>query len=118
MAINFAAANMAGYNNPQIEIVTLAMNKEGGFTNPPTYETLDKIMRRGAFPLLSMTDPTGASSFVLALSYYNSAPDFMTFSCITQPSKADSNTATFIFVKFKSGEALPSVKRIAFNLSQ
>ena len=40
MAINFAAANTAGLNNPGTEIITLVKDGGGNFINPPSYDKM------------------------------------------------------------------------------
>ena len=111
MAINFEAANMAGYNNPEIEIVTLLTGTEGNFTNPPTYEIISKILRRGAIPFLAMTDSQRAMYYTLPLSYYSSG--LITFSCITQSSTSQGNMiAEFISVKFTPDADSPIFTRM------
>ena len=114
MAINFEAANMAGYNNPQIEIVTLATDNEGNYTNPPTYEILSKILRRGAVPFLAIIDAARTMYYVLPLSYYSSG--LITFSCITQSSTSQgSRIAEFISVKFVPDTGSPIFTRFPVN---
>ena len=114
MDINFAAANMAGYNNPQIEIVTLLTDNEGNFTNPPTYEIISKILRRGAIPFLAITDASSTMYYALPLSYYSSG--LITFSCITQSSTSQGNMiAEFVSVKFTPDAGSPIFTRMPIN---
>ncbi|MGM9827329.1 MAG: hypothetical protein ACI30O_03955 [Muribaculaceae bacterium] len=115
MAINFEAANMAGYNNPKIEIVTLLLDAKGRPENPPTYETMSKIIRRGVVPFLIVTDPNGYFYGVLPLSYYDNKNGFMIFSCSTQNTRGDEDNMLFISVKFRSGSDSPIVKNIVFS---
>ena len=112
MNINFAAANMAGYNNPEIEIVTFLL----GDTEPrTTYETISKILKRGAIPFLSIPDPAGGAGQLIPISYYNSALGVITFSVITQTGAAESDTMSFISVKFIRGADAPILKLISFG---
>lgn len=48
MAINFAAANMAGYNNPNVQIIT------HDYDNPatPTYDEIKQTLARGVIPIM------------------------------------------------------------------
>ena len=112
MDINFAAANMAGYNNPEIEIVTLIVdNESGAFPNPPTYEIISKILRRGAIPFLAITDAPRAMYYALPISYYSGG--LITFSCITQSSTTQGNMrAEFISVKFTPDADSPIFTRM------
>ena len=82
MAINFAAANMAGYNNPQIEIVTLKLGPDGKPAGTiPTYETIHDIFRRGAIPFLAFTDSSRSMYMLLAPIQYTG--EMIDFSVIT-----------------------------------
>ena len=115
MAINFAAANMAGYNNPQIEVVTLVMDKKGNFIKTPTYEIISKILGRGAIPFLAVTNAPRSVCSVLPLSYYDTEQGFMQFSQCTQNAPADQNTMLFLSVRFRSGSGTPTLKQIPFK---
>ena len=115
MAINFEAANMAGYNNPEIEIVTFLLGAASNTETRATYETISKILKRGAIPFLSIPDPSGAGGQVLPLSYYNSKLGVITFSVITQTGVAESDTMSFISVKFTPGADAPILKYISFS---
>ena len=115
MATNFEAANMAGYNNPKIEIVTFLLNAAGDTETRPTYETISKILKRGTIPFLSIPDPSGGAGQVLPLSYYNSSLGVITFSVITQTGATESDTMSFISVKFTHGADAPILKYISFT---
>ena len=54
MAINFAAANMAGYNNPQIEVFEVIMGETGVEQFPRKSVILDCI-NRGSVPFILIT---------------------------------------------------------------
>ena len=66
MAINFEAANMAGYNNPTIEVFKATVD-------PSTYEVTDaprkpeiiRCLRRGSIPVILQTSPDGSESNLL-----------------------------------------------------
>ena len=112
--INFEAANMAGYNNPEIEIVTLVADNKTGFINPPTYEIMSKILRRGAIPFLAMTDASRTMYYGLPLSYYSGG--LITFSCITQSNTSQGdNLAEIICVKFTPDAGSPIFTRITYS---
>ena len=115
MSINFAAANMAGYNNPAIEIVTLVMDKKGNFINPPTYEIISKILGRGAIPFLAITNAPRSVCSVLPLSYYDTEHGFIQFSQCTQSTPADQDTMLFLSARFRSGSDTPTLKQIPFK---
>ena len=58
MAINFEAANMAGYNNPQIEVLKAHSIDETTLDVAPIKTDLLNCIHRGAIPfiMLSMAD--------------------------------------------------------------
>ena len=62
MAINFEAANMAGYNNPRVQVfpVTVQMGSSGvNVVGAPSYSTFTNIIKSGYMPTLFATLPTG-----------------------------------------------------------
>lgn len=62
MAINFEAANMAGYNNPKVYMVPVTLKAVGGnivVDDNPNYSTLNNIIKSGYLPYLYATLPTG-----------------------------------------------------------
>lgn len=58
MTINFAAANMAGYNNPQIEVFRAVLNNVDELVQYPSKTDILNCINRGALPfiLLFMTN--------------------------------------------------------------
>ena len=112
MAINFAAANMAGYNNPEIEIVTL---KLGADSKPvgtiPTYETIHDIFRRGAIPFLAITDSSKSLYMLLAPIQYTG--EMIAFSIITL-SGDTSKPLKFTSVTLAKGTP-PNIQIIVFG---
>ena len=69
MAINFEAANMAGYNNPEIYIFPVTVKIEGGASvvyGAPSYSTITNILKSGYIPFMFVTAPTGLSLLPLA----------------------------------------------------
>ena len=73
MAINFEAANMAGYNTPKIEVFKTAVNPDTDtITSAPNKTEIINCLNRGAIPLMLLTYPgTDGSTdvFVLRLHY-------------------------------------------------
>ena len=62
MAINFEAANMAGYNNPRVQVfpVTVELGSQGFIVvGAPSYSTFTNIIKSGYMPTLFATLPTG-----------------------------------------------------------
>ena len=58
MAINFEAANMAGYNNPKIEVFKAVLNSVDKLVQYPSKTDILNCINRGALPfiLLFMTN--------------------------------------------------------------
>ena len=61
MAINFEAANMAGYNNPKMCIFPVTIKLDGGTVveGNLNYSTITNIIKSGYLPSLYATMPTG-----------------------------------------------------------
>ena len=73
MAINFEAANMAGYNNPKIEVFKALVNPpDETIISAPSKTEIKSSLNRGAIPLMLLTDPNGSSVYVMWLSLVNS----------------------------------------------
>ena len=67
MAINFEAANMAGYNNPKIEVFKAALATDGAtLAQYPDKAAIIAAINRGSFPFILLKMTTG-SGFVLPL---------------------------------------------------
>lgn len=68
MAINFEAANMAGYNNPKIEVfkaaIDLATNK---ISDAPRKSEIISCLRRGSIPAIMLTALDGSENSLLWL---------------------------------------------------
>ena len=54
MAINFAAANMAGYNNPQIEVFEATVNANLEFMAAPKKSEIVNSLARGCIPFIRL----------------------------------------------------------------
>lgn len=62
MAINFEAANMAGYNNPRIEVFKVIMDDTTHvISDAPNKQEIIRCMRRGSIPALFVISPDGSS---------------------------------------------------------
>ena len=62
MAINFAAADMAGYNNPKIYMFPVTIKLGGGspvVDGAPSYSTLTNIIKSGYIPVIFAAAPAG-----------------------------------------------------------
>ena len=68
MAINFEAANMAGYNNPKIEVFKATIDLETiKLTDAPLKAEIISCLRRGSIPAILQTTPDGSESSLLWL---------------------------------------------------
>ena len=55
MAINFEAANMAGYNNPKIEVFKAVFDGASEtFTSAPSKPEIIRCLNRGSIPVIVM----------------------------------------------------------------
>ena len=73
MAINFEAANMAGYNNPKIEVFKAAANVETDtLISAPSKSEILRCLTRGSIPaiLLTYTYDGGAEVHLLYVDYW------------------------------------------------
>ena len=52
MAINFEAANMAGYNNPKIEVFTAHANEDLVIDSAPLKSDILQCLNRGGIPFI------------------------------------------------------------------
>ena len=68
MAINFAAANMAGYNNPKIEVFKAIMDLgTNTISDAPSKTEIIRCLQRGSIPSIMSTTPDGSESNLLWL---------------------------------------------------
>ena len=68
MAINFEAANIAGYNNPKIEVFTAVFNPENTtIISAPSKTEILRCLRRGSIPATMLTTPNRSESNLLWL---------------------------------------------------
>ena len=96
MAINFAAANTAGLNNPGTEIITLVKDGSGNFfINPPSYDKMLAYLRSGDVPCLFVTDAAGTTGDIYQLSGYSETENKIRF--------AGEKTA----IEFSAGSDMP-----------
>ena len=66
MAINFEAANMAGYNNPRIEVFRAVVNPDDDtIISAPSKTEIKNSLNRGAIPLMLQTFSDGSAMYVL-----------------------------------------------------
>ena len=66
MSINFEAANMAGYNNPKIEVFNAIINFEtNAISGAPSKTEIIRCLRRGSIPALMCASPDGSEGNLL-----------------------------------------------------
>ena len=68
MAINFEAANMAGYNNPKIEVFKAALNDVDELVQSPSKTDILNCINRGALPFILLFMANGNAFIPLPLS--------------------------------------------------
>lgn len=68
MSINFEAANMAGYNNPKIEVFKAALAEDGQtLAQYPNKAAIKAAINRGSLPFILLKLPTPGAGCVLPL---------------------------------------------------
>ena len=66
MAINFEAANMAGYNNPQIEVFKAIIDYTTNAINEaPSKTEIIRCLHRGSIPAIMCATPDGSEGNLL-----------------------------------------------------
>ena len=72
MAFNFEAANMAGYNNPKIEVFEAVLAETGAaLTQYPNKDTILNCISRGSIPVILLRVET--AGFILPLSDWDTS---------------------------------------------
>ena len=100
MAINFAAANAIGLNNPGTEIITLVKNGSGNFINPPSYDKMREYLRSGEVPMLFVTTEGGETGSFYQFVDYSETANKIRFG-------NDVNT-----IEFSAGAVAPAVSNV------
>ena len=68
MAINFEAANMAGYNNPKIEVFKAALAEDAKtLAQYPDKVTIMAAINRGSIPFILLNDSVVGGLYLLRL---------------------------------------------------
>ena len=66
MAINFEAANMAGYNNPKIEVFEATLAEDGtSLTQYPNKSIILNCLNRGSIPIIILRVGSTGDFFLL-----------------------------------------------------
>ena len=115
MSINFEAANMAGYNNPQTQVFPVTVQSAGSqgiiVVGAPSYSTFTNIIKSGYLPTLFATLPTGDRA-VLPLTAINNEGVYI-FSAAMKTTTA-ANTEKLISILY--GESFDAPKFEAKDL--
>ena len=106
MAINFEAANMAGYNNPKIKIIPVTI-VDDAVNNPPSFTELSNICKSGEYPVIHATDNARGRYYILPISSYTD--DSIAF-CATYRSTETSLYSVGLI--FYSDNGAPIFKRV------
>lgn len=81
MSINFAAANMAGYNNPEVYMLRVTVNfATGNVLETPSFTTISNILKSGFLPVLYVNFEDIGNSLIVPFTSINSNGDYE-FSC-------------------------------------
>ena len=102
MAINFEAANMAGYNNPKIEVFTLTFNDNSELVGAPKNSVLSDCVNRGSVPFLLLASTDRDTMYILPLTHIQRQTLGLEF-CFSSALRADtspSTTLSFLAVNF------------------
>ena len=98
MAINFAAANMAGYNNPEVQIINL-----GSADINLTYGELARLIASGVIPILCIGTPDTPQLHYLSLI----TNDRIEFVSLGFTSTAETAELAVLSVQFVNGASEP-----------
>ena len=82
MAINFEAANMAGYNNPKIEVFKAIIDvNTNAISGAPSKTEIIRCLRRGSIPAIMCASTGGSEGYLLWVSTWasDSAGDTIVF---------------------------------------
>ena len=105
MSINFEAANMAGYNNPKIEVFKAVPNNEGtSLDSYPAKSIILNCLSRGSFPVIMLS--VGTAGYVLPLSDWDTNE---TGSSINFSTLAGDSTSTKILIRYPDDDTPPSI---------
>ena len=76
MAINFEAANMAGYNNPKIEVFSAIINFEtNAISDAPSKTEIIRCLNRGSIPAIMCASLDGSEGYLLQVSTWSTVSE-------------------------------------------
>ena len=106
MAINFAAANMAGYNNPKIEVFEAVPDDNGtSLVQYPAKSVILNCLSRGSIPVIVLR--LGSAGYLLPLSDWDTSEIGTTiiFSTLSGVS-----SSTKIQISYPDSGGIPSIR--------
>ena len=113
MAINFEAANMAGYNNPKIEVFEVTMGESGVEQFPRKSVILDCI-NRGSVPFILITNGSSYDpAYLLPLSFIDTDINAIYFCGVNN---SDATILQVISICYTSDESSPPEFRFTSTL--
>ena len=111
--IKFNASFMAGYNNPEITVLTLVTDS----ANPsiyPSHSEIFALLKSGRVPLLLVTDKDRKTGTLLPLAYYSTPDNVIRFASAS----AQSNVlGAVVSVDFHHGKP-PVIKQLLLRGSE
>ena len=115
MAINFEAANMAGYNNPKIEVFKAIGGENNTLSGAPSKSAILDCINRGSVPFIVLT-LSGNMTYILPLStaHTDGEKHSLLFSCL---GTASNNQPFFIGVSYNKTNDYPVYAMIPIPIS-
>ena len=106
--IKFNASYMAGYNNPEITVLTLVTDNSTKPVIYPSYGNILRLLKSGRVPLLLLTDESRQTGYLMQLAYYSTSDRVISFAS----TYAESNVAGVVFtIDFSVGKP-PVIRQI------
>ena len=95
--ITFNAAFMAGYNNPEIAVLTLVIDKSDTPLNYPSFSDIRALLKSGRVPLLLLTNASREVGTLMLLAAYSTPQGMISFSSasVFSPGKGEITTIHF-----------------------
>lgn len=107
-SIKFNASYMAGYNNPEITVLTVVIDSSGTPIIYPSYGNILALLSSGRVPLMLVTDESRQSGYLMQLAYYSTSDRVIRFAS----TYAESNVVGMVFtIDFLLGKP-PVMRRL------
>ena len=96
MAINFEAANMAGYNNPKIEVFKAVLAEDGmTLAQYPASSAIMAAVNRGAIPFILLNNSVMGQQCLLTLHDFITVEDSVAVTFTAASATAGDHTITY-----------------------